>query len=154
MYKPAASRYSLPAGCLGELAMIASLYRLSMSVLAACALLQPAAVLAQARGAPEKAQIKVGIIPIASMTPLYVAQKLGFFRDEGLTVETTTGSSGSALASALIGGSLDIIFIAHVSLVQAAAEGFDLMIIANVESAQENPRARWTRPSWWSPSSR
>lgn len=110
-------------------------------VAAVIAALGPAPAGAQDRSAakPEKAAIKVGIIPISNLTPLYTAQKLGYFRDEGLSVETTTASGGPALTGALIGGSLDFVYNNYVSLFQAAAQGFGLVIVAHQNSAQQSP---------------
>jgi len=104
-------------------------------------LLGSSAAVAQAGGTakPEKAILKVGIIPISNLTPLYVAQKLGYFRDAGLTVETTMASGGSALTGALVGGSLDLTYNNYVSVFQAYAQGFGLVVIAHQNSAQEAP---------------
>jgi NitT/TauT family transport system substrate-binding protein len=106
-------------------------------VLLACALLSASAVFAQDKSAkPEKSQIRVGIIPISNLVPLYVAQKLGYFREAGLTVETTNATGGPALTAALVGGSLDFVYTSYVSVFQAQSQGFSLMIVANQNSAQ------------------
>jgi NitT/TauT family transport system substrate-binding protein len=102
--------------------------------------LQPTPTFAQGgKGKPEKTHIRVGIIPISNLTPLYAAQKLGFFKDAGMTVETSIGSSGPALAGGLIGGSLDFVYTNYVSVIQAATQGFELMVVAHQNSAQESP---------------
>ena len=95
--------------------------------------------LTQDIGQPERASVRVGIIPISNLTPLYVAQKLGYFKDVGLSVATTFAGAGPALTSALIGGSLDFVYVNYVSVIQAAAQGFDLTIVAHQNSAQTSP---------------
>jgi nitrate/nitrite transport system substrate-binding protein len=42
--------------------------------------------LAQAKGKPEKTDLKIGFIPITCATPLIMADPLGFYRDQGLKV--------------------------------------------------------------------
>jgi NitT/TauT family transport system substrate-binding protein len=119
--------------------MLQRCLRMTITCLVAGAMALTAAV-ATAQGAkPEKSNIKVGIIPISNLTPLYVAQKLGYFRDEGLTLETTNASGGPALTGALIGGSLDFVYTSYVSVFQAQSQGFGLVIVANQNSAQLNP---------------
>ena len=49
-------------------------------------------------GEPEKADIKLGIIPIAEATGLvFIGIKQGFFEEEGLTVSTEFAQGGAAL---------------------------------------------------------
>src|SRR5690606_20950242 len=88
---------------------------------------------------PEQSDLMVGIIPIANLTPLYVAQQEGFFEERGLNVETTAGTGGSALTAALQGGSLDIAYSAYTTVLQAVPAGFDLRVVAHQNSAQEEP---------------
>lgn len=98
---------------------------------------QPAPAAAPAAAAkPEKATLKVGIIPISNLTPLNVAQRRGYFTEQGLTVETTAASGGSQLAAAVTGGSLDFAYSNYVSVFQAVAEGFDMKIVAHQNSAR------------------
>jgi nitrate/nitrite transport system substrate-binding protein len=42
--------------------------------------------LAQDKGKPEKAELKIGFIPITCATPLIMADPLGFYREQGLKV--------------------------------------------------------------------
>lgn len=116
--------------------MLKRYFRTMVTCLAAGAMALAASTAMAQGGKPEKATIKVGIIPISNLTPLYVAQKLGYFRDEGLTLETTNASGGPALTGALIGGSLDFVYTSYVSVFQAQSQGFDLVIVANQNSAQ------------------
>lgn len=88
---------------------------------------------------PEKSNLKVGIIPISNLTPIYVAQQLGYFAEVGLSVETSNASGGAELTSALIGGSLDFAYSNFVSVIQANAQDFNLQIVANQNSAQDTP---------------
>jgi nitrate/nitrite transport system substrate-binding protein len=44
-------------------------------------------VMAQATGAPEKRDLKIGFIPITCATPIIMADPMGFYRKHGLNVE-------------------------------------------------------------------
>ena len=52
--------------------------------------------MAQAKGKPEKPDLKIGFIPITCATPLIMADPLGFYRKEGLNV-TLNKTAGWAL---------------------------------------------------------
>src|SRR5712672_4578018 len=43
--------------------------------------------MAQDKGAPEKKDLKIGFIPITCASPLIMADPLGFYREQGLTVQ-------------------------------------------------------------------
>ena len=52
--------------------------------------------MAQAKGKPEKPDLKIGFIPITCATPLIMADPLGFYREQGLNV-TLNKTAGWAL---------------------------------------------------------
>ncbi|MEA2660519.1 MAG: NitT/TauT family transport system substrate-binding protein, partial [Chloroflexota bacterium] len=85
---------------------------------------------------PPLKTIKVGVIPISNMVPLYAAQKLGYFADNGLTVETTAATQGAALVSAVVGGSLDFSYSNYISLLAARAQSIDVVAFANMNNVQ------------------
>ncbi|MWA02662.1 PhnD/SsuA/transferrin family substrate-binding protein [Actinomadura sp. LD22] len=56
----------------------------------------------------EKSHITVGILPIPDAAPLAIAQKRGFFKQEGLTVKTEVLQSSSFAVPKLRSGAMDI----------------------------------------------
>jgi len=74
-------------------------------------------------GEVEKANITVGIIPSIGMTPLYVAQDQGYFKEEGLNVKLVTLSGGGESMTGLLGGDVDFSFANYPMLVQAQQKG-------------------------------
>ena len=56
--------------------------------------------MAQEKGALEKKELKVGFIPITCATPLIMAHPLGFYRQQGLSVEVTK-TAGWAITLAM-----------------------------------------------------
>jgi NitT/TauT family transport system substrate-binding protein len=86
-------------------------------------------------GKPEKAAIKVGVLPLADLAPFYIAVEDGLFEAEGLEVTPEQAPAGAALIAQIVAGDIDIAFSNHVSVLQAAEKGLPLRIL------RENNRA-------------
>ena len=54
--------------------------------------------------APESPTVRVGLLGIADNIPVLIADKHGYFKDEGLAVNVTTFAGGAAAMPALIAG--------------------------------------------------
>jgi NitT/TauT family transport system substrate-binding protein len=80
--------------------------------------------------AQEKKVLKVSIIPIADVAPLYAAVKQGFFKAQGLEIDTAPTAGGAVGIPGLLAGAYDIVFTNVVSTVQARAQGLPIKIIA------------------------
>lgn len=82
-----------------------------------------------ATGAPEKASLKIGILP----TPDYVAAQIaideGYFKDEGLDVTTEIMASGNS-APSIVGGSYDIAGMNWISFLIATSKKVPLTAVA------------------------
>ena len=88
-----------------------------------------ASCVAPARAAtPDK--LRVSIIPINDLTPLFAAIKNGFFAAENIEVDTTPTNGGAAGIPGLIAGSFDIVYANVVSTLLAVQQGLDVKIIA------------------------
>ena len=77
-------------------------------------------------GAADK--IRIGFAPGASSAPLPLAQKKGFFREEGLEAETIRMSSTVA-AAALASGEAD--YVIGMSALRGAVQGLPLKVVAS-----------------------
>jgi NitT/TauT family transport system substrate-binding protein len=82
--------------------------------------------------------IKVGILPIADLAPLYNGIEQGFFEEEGLDVTTEVGQGGAALVPAVQSGEYQLAFGNYVSLMLARQNGVDVQIVSNVVSGAES----------------
>ncbi|MGH2895326.1 MAG: ABC transporter substrate-binding protein, partial [Solirubrobacteraceae bacterium] len=87
--------------------------------------------------------INVGVLPIADVAPLYLGAKQGFFAKQHLKVVPHTLQGGAAVASAVVGGSLQFGFGATANLVQARAHGLPIQFVANGDEAASNPASAW-----------
>jgi NitT/TauT family transport system substrate-binding protein len=80
--------------------------------------------------ANEPVTLKVGVIPIADVAPLYVGMEQGLFEREGITIEPKLAEGGAAIVPAVMAGDDDIGFSNATSLVIAASKKLPLQIIS------------------------
>jgi NitT/TauT family transport system substrate-binding protein len=77
-------------------------------------------------GGPEKTTLKVGILKIADVYPLWVAQQQGYFKQAGFkNVQVVEMAGGAAIQPAIQSGQLDLGWSNVVSVVLAHARKFD-----------------------------
>jgi len=90
-----------------------------------------AAVVALAASAPAvAATVKVGVIPVIDLAPFYAAVEQGYFKDEGIELEITSGGGGPAIMTPLAAGQLHIGFSNIVTVLQGIENGIDFRVIA------------------------
>lgn len=87
--------------------------------------------------AQEKKTLKVSIIPISDVAPLFAAVKQGYFREQGLEIDTAPTTGGAVGIPGLLAGAYDIVFTNVVSTVQARAQGLPIKIIAPASAVGE-----------------
>lgn len=90
------------------------------------ALLMTSAGALSACGGPESGSadsdtVKVGVVPVATVAPLYLGIEKGFFEDEGLTVEPEAVTTSPAIIAAVTSGEMQFGFSATASIMQADA---------------------------------
>nr|SBO99859.1 putative extracellular solute-binding protein [Nonomuraea gerenzanensis] len=64
----------------------------------------------------EKTELLIGVVPVASSASLFIAEKRGFFKEEGLTVKTEIIQAPTAVMPKIINGSMDAFLTSYVSL--------------------------------------
>jgi NitT/TauT family transport system substrate-binding protein len=83
-----------------------------------------------AYSAPETPKLRIAAIPIAGFTPLYAADQLGYFRQEGLEVTIDRGAAGGAQTlPLLVQGTLQLAVTPVVSVALAHQQGFNVRLI-------------------------
>src|SRR5919107_5514314 len=83
--------------------------------------------------APEQAEavtLKVGVIPITDVAPLYLGVKKGFFKAENLTVEPQLAEGGAAIVPSVLSGDYQFGFSNTTSLIIAASKKLPVQIVA------------------------
>ena len=81
-------------------------------------------------GQAEQTTLRVGVIPIADVAPLYLGMKQGFFEDQNLKIEPQLAEGGAAITPAVLSGDFQIGFSNTVSLLIAASKDLPVTIIS------------------------
>ena len=86
---------------------------------------------AQPAGAPEKAKVMLGVggKPLLYYLPLTIAERKGFFKEEGLEVEINDFGGGARSLQSLIGGSVDVVTGAYEHTIRMQAKGQDIRAV-------------------------
>ncbi|MFI6924476.1 ABC transporter substrate-binding protein [Nonomuraea spiralis] len=74
-------------------------------------------------GGLEKTELLVGVVPVPSAAPLFIAQKRGFLKAEGLTVKTEIIQAPQAVMPKILNGSMDVFLTSYVSLLSINDSG-------------------------------
>jgi NitT/TauT family transport system substrate-binding protein len=82
-------------------------------------------------GSAELTKVSVGVIPIVDCAPIYLGDKQGFFKDEGLQLDIQTATGGAAIVPGVVSGSFDFAFSNLISVMVAKDKGLDLKFVAN-----------------------
>jgi NitT/TauT family transport system substrate-binding protein len=90
----------------------------------------PSATAPGSSGAPERAALTIGLLPIVDVAPIHLAIERGLFAAQGLAVTVEVVQGGAAAIPALVGGDLDIAYGNWVSFLLANHEGIELRAIA------------------------
>ncbi|MGW5715252.1 ABC transporter substrate-binding protein [Amycolatopsis sp. NPDC003865] len=88
----------------------------------------------------EKSKIRVSIQPLTDLGPFWLAQDAGYFKAEGLDVETVMAASGQASTANVVSGAVDIAFSSYVSLFTAKGSA-DLLLVSDATSVSPNSNA-------------
>ena len=84
---------------------------------------------------------KLGYMNIVDNTPMFVAMEKGFFKAEGLELDTVPMAGGAVIVQGVTAGDLQFGWTNVISLYQAHVEGFDFKLIAggatNVRGSNE-----------------
>jgi NitT/TauT family transport system substrate-binding protein len=110
-----------------------------VSTLLIAASLVSAPLAARAQSPGEMTTLRVGVIPIAALAPLYLGVKKGFFSDEHLQLEPNFAQGGSSIIPAVLNGDEQIGFTNVVSFVLAVSKGLPLRnVIAGAQAMGPN----------------
>jgi len=75
-------------------------------------------------------QINLGLLPFSESLAAVIADKQGYFKEEGLQVESSKFDSGAIAVPVLQSGRMDIVLSSTVSTFQAIEQGLDAVVLA------------------------
>ena len=76
-------------------------------------------------------KIKVGVIPIVDVAPIYLGIQQGFFTAEGLDVSLETAQGGAAIVPGVVSGQYQFGFSNTISLLLAGSKGLPLKVVSS-----------------------
>src|ERR671917_1625440 len=94
-------------------------------------------------GGSEQTTLKVGVIPIADVAPLYLGIDQGFLKEEQLTIEPQLAEGGAAITPAVLSGDFQIGFSNTISLLIAASQDLPVQIISQGVLAGTTEKEAW-----------
>jgi NitT/TauT family transport system substrate-binding protein len=89
--------------------------------------------------AAELPAVRVGIFPIFVVAPHVVADRLGYFTAEGISVTSQMVQGGTIGVPALVSGAFDILYSNTTAILTALERGIDLRIIAEGTRIPKQP---------------
>lgn len=75
--------------------------------------------------------VKVGVIPIVDVAPIYLGKEKGFFTNRGINLTMESGQGGAAIVPGVVSGQFQFGFSNVTSLMVAQTKGVPLRIVAN-----------------------
>jgi len=112
---------------------VTNIRRLSCIIaLIAGALLSPFAASAQEK-------VRLGVLPFSESLAAIIADKQGFFKEEGIEAEISKFDSGAIAVPVLQSGRMDIVLSNTVSTLQAIEQGLDAIVIAPGAIVRSSP---------------
>jgi NitT/TauT family transport system substrate-binding protein len=94
-------------------------------------------------GEGEPTTLRVGVIPIADVAPLYLGMKKGFFEEEQLTIKPQLAEGGAAITPAVLSGDFQIGFSNTISLLIAASQDLPVEVISQGVLAGKTEEDAW-----------
>ncbi|TQM75145.1 NitT/TauT family transport system substrate-binding protein [Thermopolyspora flexuosa] len=82
-----------------------------------------------AQGAGGTAKVKVNVIPIIDVAPIYLGKEQGFFAEQGLEVELVTAQGGAAIVPAVVSGQVEFGFSNLTSLIIARSQQVPVKVV-------------------------
>ncbi len=79
--------------------------------------------------------VKVGIIPIVDVAPLYLGEKKGFFKERGLKLSLSPAQGGAAIVPGVVSGQFQFGFSNVTSLMVAQSNGVPVKAVVNGASS-------------------
>lgn len=87
--------------------------------------------------------VRVGLLPISAVAPIYLGMRKGIFARHGLKLEPKVAQSGAAIVPGVVSGDLQFGFANVVSLMVARDKGLPLQIVAQGSQAGPGRSSRF-----------
>ena len=89
------------------------------------------------------ATLKVGVLPVTDVAPLYLGMKQGYFKQQKLTIKPQVMQGGAEVTAAIVSNSLDIGFSSVEPLMIARSKNIPVRIISQGVQAAPSTAQSW-----------
>ena len=93
---------------------------------------------AAVEGGPDK--VKIGVIPIVDVAPIYLGKAQGFFAKKNIDLTMELAQGGAAIVPAVVSGQYQFGFSNVVSLMLAESRNVPVKVVANGNNATGDPK--------------
>ena len=87
--------------------------------------------------------LKVGVLPISDVAPVYLGAEKGFFEDEQIELEHQVMQGGAEVTAAVVSGDVDFGFSATEPLIVAKSKDLPVEIVTQGNQAAATEKAAW-----------
>lgn len=87
--------------------------------------------------------LKVGVLPIGDVAPIYLGAEKGFFEDEQIKLEQQVMQGGAEVTAAVVSGDVDFGFSATEPLIVAKSKNLPVEIVTQGNQAAATEKAAW-----------
>jgi NitT/TauT family transport system substrate-binding protein len=88
--------------------------------------------------------VKVGVIPILDVAPIYLGKEKGFFSGRGIELTMETGQGGAAIVPGVVSGQFQFGFSNVTSLLIAQSRGLPLKVVSNGVASTSKDKADYS----------
>jgi NitT/TauT family transport system substrate-binding protein len=89
----------------------------------------------------EAVTLRLGLISIVDVAPIYLGDQQGYFREQNLTLDKQIAQGGAAIVPAVVSGDYQFGFSNLVSEILAFSRGLKLQIVSQGVQAGDNPKS-------------
>jgi NitT/TauT family transport system substrate-binding protein len=90
-----------------------------------------------------EATVRVGVLPISDVAPIYLGMKKGFFQQEKLAIKPQVMQGGAEVTAGVVSGKLDLGFSATEPLLVAKSKGLPVEIVSQGVQAAASASSAW-----------
>ncbi|HEX5199235.1 MAG TPA: ABC transporter substrate-binding protein [Actinoplanes sp.] len=91
-------------------------------------------------GSSSPDKVKVGVIPIVDVAPIYLGKAKGFFEKQNIDLTLEQAQGGAAIVPAVVSGQYQFGFSNVVSLLLGASKNVPIKVVANGNNATADPQ--------------
>ncbi len=119
--------------------LLAPIAALTMIAVAACGSGNSGSSSSSGSGSTGTTHLKVGVIPIVDVAPIYLGKQQGFFAQHHIDLELVQESGGAAAIPGVVSGDFQLSFGNVTSVILAASQNLPLRIISEGNSSTGDP---------------